>query len=95
MVSVQVHPRDTQADLLPAGETGKTEAWIVLEAGTQSRIYAGLEPDTTAAARAKLDALDGQNLDETSDERSLALGSGERRGQVSPRSGPLPSGKRP
>jgi len=26
MVSVQVHPRDTQVDLLPAGETGKTEA---------------------------------------------------------------------
>jgi len=48
MVSVQVHPRDTQVDLLPAGETGKTEAWIVLEAGTQSRIYAGLKPGTTA-----------------------------------------------
>jgi mannose-6-phosphate isomerase len=49
MVSVQVHPRDTQVDLLPAGETGKTEAWIVLEAEPQSRIYAGLKPGTTAA----------------------------------------------
>ena len=48
MLSVQVHPSDTHADLLPAGETGKTEAWVVLEAGTESRIYAGLKPGTTA-----------------------------------------------
>jgi mannose-6-phosphate isomerase len=47
-LSVQVHPADTQTDLLPAGETGKTEAWVVLEAGTESRIYAGLKPGTTA-----------------------------------------------
>ena len=40
MLSVQVHPDDLQKDLLPAGETGKTEAWVVLEAGTKSRIYA-------------------------------------------------------
>ena len=48
MLSVQVHPADTHTDLLPAGETGKTEAWVVLEAGPQSRIYAGLKPATTA-----------------------------------------------
>ncbi len=48
MLSVQVHPSDTHTELLPAGETGKTEAWVVLEAGTGSRIYAGLKPDTTA-----------------------------------------------
>jgi mannose-6-phosphate isomerase len=47
MLSVQVHPADTRADLLPAGETGKTEAWVVLEAGSKSRIYAGLKPGTT------------------------------------------------
>ena len=35
-------------DYLPAGETGKTEAWVVLEAGAESRIYAGLKPATTA-----------------------------------------------
>ena len=35
-------------DYLPAGETGKTEAWVVLEAGSESRIYAGLKPATTA-----------------------------------------------
>src|ERR1017187_10153589 len=48
MLSVQVHPSDAHKDLLPAGETGKTEAWVVLEAGTESRIYAGLKPGTTA-----------------------------------------------
>ena len=47
MLSVQVHPSDANKSLLPPGETGKTEAWVVLEAGTESRIYAGLKPDTT------------------------------------------------
>jgi mannose-6-phosphate isomerase len=36
MLSVQVHP------------AAKTEAWVVLEAGTRSRIYAGLDPGTSA-----------------------------------------------
>src|SRR5580704_5289831 len=49
MISVQVHPDDLHPDLLPPGETGKTEAWVVLEAGTKSRIYAGLKPGTTEA----------------------------------------------
>ncbi len=47
MLSVQVHPSDAHKDLLPAGETGKTEAWVVLEAGPESRIYAGLKPGAT------------------------------------------------
>jgi mannose-6-phosphate isomerase len=47
MLSVQVHPSDINTDLLPGGETGKTEAWIVLEVGTESRIYAGLKPGCT------------------------------------------------
>ncbi len=49
MLSVQVHPTKANTNLLPAGETPKTEAWVVLEAGTQSRIYAGLRPNTTEA----------------------------------------------
>ena len=49
MLSVQVHPSDAHPDLLPAGETGKTEAWVVLEAGPKSRIYAGLRPGITEA----------------------------------------------
>jgi mannose-6-phosphate isomerase len=38
MLSVQVHP---------AGKTGKTEAWVVLEAGPKSRICSGLRPGAT------------------------------------------------
>jgi mannose-6-phosphate isomerase len=47
LLSVQVHPSDAQADLIPAGDTAKTEAWVVIEAGKESRIYAGLKPGTT------------------------------------------------
>jgi mannose-6-phosphate isomerase len=47
MLSVQVHPADWQTALLPEGESGKTEAWVVLEAGPKSRIYAGLKPGAT------------------------------------------------
>jgi mannose-6-phosphate isomerase len=39
MLSVQVHPS--------TGETAKTGAWVVLEAGAESRIYAGLKTGTT------------------------------------------------
>jgi mannose-6-phosphate isomerase len=46
-LSVQVHPDDRQRDLIPAGESGKTEAWVVLKASPASRIYAGLKPGTT------------------------------------------------
>ena len=49
MLSVQVHPQDDRADLLPDGETGKTESWLVLQTAPESRIYAGLRPGTTAA----------------------------------------------
>jgi mannose-6-phosphate isomerase len=48
MLSVQVHPSDVHADLLPKGETGKTEAWVVLESQPESRIYAGLKIGTIA-----------------------------------------------
>jgi len=46
-LSVQVHPTDGQKNYLPAGESGKSEAWVVLEASAASRIYAGLKPGTT------------------------------------------------
>ena len=46
-LSVQVHPEDGQRDYIPAGESGKSEGWVVLEAGPASRIYAGLKPGTT------------------------------------------------
>jgi mannose-6-phosphate isomerase len=41
MLSVQVHPTDAA--------TAKTEAWVVLEAGIKSRIYAGLKVGSTVA----------------------------------------------
>ncbi len=46
-LSVQVHPKDGQRDFIPAGESGKTEAWVVLGAEPASRIYAGLKPGLT------------------------------------------------
>jgi mannose-6-phosphate isomerase len=48
MLSVQVHPGYTRGGLAPAAAGAKTEAWVVLEAGNESRIYAGLHPGTTA-----------------------------------------------
>jgi mannose-6-phosphate isomerase len=47
-LSVQVHPSDAYASLIPIGETGKTEAWVVLENGPGARIFAGLKRATTA-----------------------------------------------
>lgn len=47
MLSVQVHPSDAQTNLIPAGETGKTEAWVVVHAEPESRIYAGLKAGTS------------------------------------------------
>jgi mannose-6-phosphate isomerase len=61
MLSVQVHPRDDQAALIPPGDTGKTEAWVVLAASAQARIYAGLKPGTTPA---DLRALTARTADE-------------------------------
>jgi mannose-6-phosphate isomerase len=43
-LSVQVHPNDTDVARLWPGEGGKTEAWFVLAAEPNSRIYAGLLP---------------------------------------------------
>jgi mannose-6-phosphate isomerase len=48
-LSVQVHPSDQQTAYLPPGESGKTEAWVVLEAGPERIVYSGLKPGTTPA----------------------------------------------
>lgn len=47
VLSVQVHPSDDQKELIPAGDSGKTEAWVVLETSEDSRIFAGLKKGTT------------------------------------------------
>src|SRR5664279_2496014 len=48
MLSLQVHPSDDDTNLIPDGETGKSEAWVVLEAAPDSRVCAGLKPGVTA-----------------------------------------------
>ncbi len=60
MLSVQVHPSAEHPELIPAGETSKTEAWVVIEAQKGSRIYAGLQPCTTEAGLR--DALAGGSI---------------------------------
>jgi mannose-6-phosphate isomerase len=50
MLSVQVHPSDAHPELIPEGDTAKTEAWVVIEAEKGSLIYAGLRPGTTAGS---------------------------------------------
>lgn len=53
-LSVQVHPSDAHPQLIPAGDTGKTEAWIVMQAGPAARVFAGwntsVSPDSVRAA---------------------------------------------
>jgi mannose-6-phosphate isomerase len=59
-LSVQVHPDEASVRRLWPGEGSKTEAWFVLEATPESRVYAGLLPgvdenalrDAVAAGRA-------------------------------------------
>jgi mannose-6-phosphate isomerase len=50
MLSVQVHPNDAHPELIPAGDTAKTEAWVVIEAEKESHIYAGLRSGTTSGS---------------------------------------------
>ncbi|HLS11349.1 MAG TPA: type I phosphomannose isomerase catalytic subunit [Flavobacteriaceae bacterium] len=47
VLSVQVHPSDEHKELIPKGNTGKSEAWIVMETDENSLIYAGLKKGTT------------------------------------------------
>ena len=62
MLSVQVHPADGMAKLIPRGETGKTEAWVVLAADPGARIYAGLKPGATRDGLAALTAETAPDL---------------------------------
>jgi mannose-6-phosphate isomerase len=50
MLSVQVHPSDAHPELIPVGDSAKTEAWVVIEAEKGSHIYAGLRSGTTAGS---------------------------------------------
>jgi mannose-6-phosphate isomerase len=46
-LSVQVHPSDDLTKYIPAGDSGKTESWVVLESGPESLIYEGLKAGAT------------------------------------------------
>ncbi len=48
-LSLQVHPDDLLAKQYDAGENGKTEAWVILEALPNSQICAGLKHGITSA----------------------------------------------
>jgi mannose-6-phosphate isomerase len=48
-LSVQVHPSDETARRLLIDEQGKTEAWVVLDAEPDARIYAGFKQGTVRA----------------------------------------------
>ena len=47
LLSIQVHPTDAIAQRLGVGNLGKTEAWVVLHAEPEGKIYAGLRPGVT------------------------------------------------
>ncbi len=47
-LSIQVHPRDSDAVLLP-GEAGKTECWYILEALPGAKLYIGFREALTRA----------------------------------------------
>jgi len=49
-LSVQVHPDDARAARLAPPDLGKTEAWVVVDAEAESRIYAGLKRGFDRAA---------------------------------------------
>ena len=53
MLSVQVHPSGSPSALIPEDDAPKTEAWVVMEAGKGSQIYAGFNPGTTAGSLRK------------------------------------------
>ena len=53
-LSLQVHPNDQQAlQLEGPGQSGKTEAWYILEAEADAKLIAGLKAGTTPAEMAE------------------------------------------
>lgn len=62
VLSVQVHPSDDQKDFIPEGDTGKTEAWIVLETSETSKIYSGLKKGTTKENL--LESIENKSVDD-------------------------------
>ena len=46
-LSVQVHPDDALAKRHDPRELGKTEAWVILDATPEAKLWCGLQPDVT------------------------------------------------
>lgn len=62
-LSLQVHPNDEQAVRLEGpGQSGKTEAWHILEAKPDATLIAGLKPGTSAESLAS-SIRDGSIID--------------------------------
>ncbi|MDA7951386.1 MAG: class I mannose-6-phosphate isomerase [Pirellulaceae bacterium] len=61
-LSLQVHPNDEQARRQSPPDLGKTEAWYVLDAKPDSKIYAGLKEGATPQSIRK--AIDQGELEE-------------------------------
>ena len=61
-LSVQVHPDDENVKTLLPGEGGKTEAWLVLDAEPESKIFAGLK--SGVGEKEIRDALKKGNVEE-------------------------------
>lgn len=56
-LSVQVHPTDAEARAVDPSENGKTEAWVIIDAAPDSRVFVGLKPGVTAQTlRTAIDA---------------------------------------
>ncbi|MCB9915563.1 MAG: class I mannose-6-phosphate isomerase [Planctomycetes bacterium] len=58
-LSVQVHPDDATAKRLHAGDSGKDEAWYVLDAEPGALVYLGLRSDVDASAFAAVAGGEG------------------------------------
>lgn len=72
-LSLQVHPNDQQARQLEgSGQSGKTEAWHILEAELGARLIAGLKPGTSAAGMAQ--AIRAGTVQELSQYESVRAG---------------------
>jgi mannose-6-phosphate isomerase len=53
VLSVQVHPDDSYGAQMAQPDRGKTEAWYVIEAEPDAKLYAGLKPGIDKQALAK------------------------------------------
>lgn len=72
-LSLQVHPNDRQAvELEGAGQFGKTEAWHILDAQSDSKLIAGLKPNTSSDVLA--DAIRNGTVEGLSQYVSVAPG---------------------